>query len=152
MFCRTLNNEGYTLASMIRDELFYQGATFASCVVSHPQSYDLEIMIDGEDPKEILKSAIERSTLRLEACTKALDNFVNFSNLQKNIDVVEEDSQDIIVTSAEGLQKDNVRKSSRMKKTANKTDENSEDKLVKNAEKIPKESDKRKRRSRQSEE
>ena len=150
MFCKTLKNEGYTLASMIRDELFYQGATFASCVVTHPQSYELEIIIKGENPNEILKSAIERSTLRLEACTKALDNFVNFSNLEKDMDIVEEDSQNV-TTDAKGLNKDNVRKSSRIRKSANKTDEISEDKLVSNASKTIKEAN-RKRRTLHTEE
>lgn len=91
MLSQTIKNEGYTLASMIRDELFYQGATFASCTVSHPQSYELDVTIEGEEPNEILKSAIERSSLRLKACTQALDNFLNFSSVQEEMDVVEKE-------------------------------------------------------------
>ena len=128
MFSQTLKNERYSLASMIRDELFHQGASFASCIVSHPQSYQLEITIEGEDPKEILNSAIEHSSLRLNACTQALNNFVNFSNLSKEMEVVEEASEPI----------EKVRKSTR----ANKKSDNQ----------TLQEPEKRKRRTRHGEE
>lgn len=138
MFSQTIKNEGYTLASMIRDELFHQGATFASCIVSHPQSYELDITIEGEEPKEILKSAIERSSVRLNACTQALDNFVIFSNLGKEMDVVEEQSENTKKT----------RRSTRSDKTTtNKSTETGSESTGQK-----KEPEKRKRRTRHSEE
>lgn len=139
MLSQTIKNEGYTLASMIRDELFYQGATFASCIVSHPQSYELDVTIEGEEPNEILKSAIERSSLRLKACTQALDNFLNFSSLQQEMDVVEKEVPQ--------TKKEAVRKSIRGKKSVVDDSNNGEDKTEN-----PQESGRRKRRTRHSDE
>ena len=141
MFSQTIKNEGYTLASMIRDELFYQGATFASCIVSHPQSYELDITIEGEEPNEILKSAVERSSLRLKACTQALDNFLSFSSLQEEMDVVEKEEL------LPQTKKETVRKSTRSKKSVVNESNAVEDKADN-----PQESGRRKRRTRHSDE
>lgn len=137
MLSRTIENEGYTLASMIRDELFHKGATFASCIVSHPQSYELDITIEGENPNEILRSAVECSSLRLKACTQALDNF---SSLQKEMDVVEK--KELVVAQTKTSKK-NVHKSTR----ANKPVIHDEDKMEN-----PQESGRRKRRTRHNNE
>lgn len=61
-----LPSEGHTLASMLRDELFASGATFAACIVTHPLDTDLVVEIEHpSDCKECLLTGLRevRQTL-----------------------------------------------------------------------------------------
>ena len=54
----TIENESHTVACLLRNRLFEEGATFAACVVKHPQEKKLVINIESEDPQMCLLNSI----------------------------------------------------------------------------------------------
>ena len=76
MIDTSIEGEGYTLASLLRQPLFNNGATFASCTVSHPQSKSLDIIIDGDSPHIILSDSIVDVQQILRNCVKSIDSYI----------------------------------------------------------------------------
>ena len=69
-----LPNEGHTLASMLREELFAQGATFAACVVPHPLDTSLTVEIQHPvDCKECLLAGLRQVRENLLQYKKVVD-------------------------------------------------------------------------------
>ena len=70
-----LNDEGYTLASLMDNRLFSHGACFAACVVPHPQDTFLNIHIasTSSTPEEVLSKALESIRRDLRAMLASLE-------------------------------------------------------------------------------
>ena len=51
-------NQGHTLGSLLREALFEHGASFAACVVPHPQDRFLRIVVDADNPTQVVLDAI----------------------------------------------------------------------------------------------
>ena len=64
----TLPNQGHTLACMIRNYLFENGASFAACIVPHPLNTDLTVKIQSETitPKECLLQSLQDARQEVE--------------------------------------------------------------------------------------
>lgn len=58
--------EGHTLACLIRTALFDNDATFAACVVPHPQDDSLTVEIEASNPKECLLLALRDARAEVE--------------------------------------------------------------------------------------
>ena len=53
-----IKNEGNTIGCLLRDVLEENGATFFACNVKHPQDTDLQVTINGSNPKEIILDSV----------------------------------------------------------------------------------------------
>ena len=65
-------HEGHTLGSLLRDTLFEFGATFAACVLNHPEDDFLTVTIEADDPKSTLLMALQHMSTVLERTANAL--------------------------------------------------------------------------------
>tara|TARA_B100000945_G_C20376759_1_gene595001 strand:- start:610 stop:918 length:309 start_codon:yes stop_codon:yes gene_type:complete len=70
-----IENQGHTIACLLRERLFNEGATFAACIVKHPQDKNLNIVIEADDPKKCLLSAISSAELVLDNMIKAVTSY-----------------------------------------------------------------------------
>ncbi len=59
-------NHTHTLACLIRERLFENDATFAACVVPHPQDTTLTVTIEADDCKKCLQSALREARQDVE--------------------------------------------------------------------------------------
>lgn len=74
---------GHTLASILRSTLFKHGATFASCIVQHPEDTFLKIEIETENScKEVLRSSLVEAKTLLENYKKQIENAMVHEELQ----------------------------------------------------------------------
>lgn len=67
-------NQGHTLACMIRAGLFANNASFASCIVSHPQDTDLSVEIDHSNPKECLLATLRDVRSEITSHMRVVDS------------------------------------------------------------------------------
>ena len=75
MWEQRIENEGHTLACLLREGLFECGATFAACTVAHPQDTHMTVCVDSDDPPQTLLDAIADATSKVERCLTALDAY-----------------------------------------------------------------------------
>lgn len=60
-------NQGHTLGCLIRRALFENEASFASCIVPHPQDTSLKIELVHDDCKKCLLLALRDARAELES-------------------------------------------------------------------------------------
>lgn len=70
-------NQGHTLASMLRQRLFDNGATYAACLVPHPHDTFLRIEIEADDPHVCLKDSIHDAIAIVDKMKRSVDAFLN---------------------------------------------------------------------------
>ncbi len=51
-------DQGHTLANMLKGKLFDNGASFAACIVPHPEDTFLRVTVTADDPKECILAAL----------------------------------------------------------------------------------------------
>lgn len=66
-------NQGHTVACLIRRALFQNNASFASCIVSHPQDTNLNVEIEHSDPKKCLLMALRDAREEIETCLRTVN-------------------------------------------------------------------------------
>ena len=64
--------QDHTLACMIRDLLFENGAEYAACTVLHPQDDFLHVEIRADDCKDVLLSSLRQARGTLEGYIKTI--------------------------------------------------------------------------------
>lgn len=67
-----IQGEGHTVGCLLRNRLFENGATFAACLVKHPQDEFLSINVQAENPKECILDAIHSAEYEIQSMLKLL--------------------------------------------------------------------------------
>lgn len=64
-----VEDSDHLLACLLRNPLFQEGASFASCIMSHPQDTFLTIEVESDSsPHLLLERAVHASERRLDQC------------------------------------------------------------------------------------
>ena len=72
-----LPDQGHTLACMIRQHLFDNGASFAACTVPHPLDTGLTVRLDCPGgPKECLLAALRDASEEVQAAIKVVKTHI----------------------------------------------------------------------------
>ena len=69
-----LRKQSHTLACMLREFLFENGATFASCTVNHPLDDFLTVKIEADDPKYVLLLSLNDAKQRIDEYLANINN------------------------------------------------------------------------------
>lgn len=85
-------DQSYTLGCLLRQNLFSHGAEFAACIVTHPQDTFLRIIVHGENPFELLESALNTAECTINQMLCAVDSYqCHFDALNVSSEDSEED-------------------------------------------------------------
>ena len=85
----TIDKQGHTLGCMLRPRLFANGATFAACVVLHPQDKHLVMKVEAADADQCVMDAIYAATNDLDQMIREVDSFIAHNSLITEMEVVE---------------------------------------------------------------
>ena len=66
-------DQSYTLGCMIRRNLFDHGASFASCIVPHPQDTFLRVTVQHENPYNCIELALGTAEHTIDTMLKTVD-------------------------------------------------------------------------------
>lgn len=75
-------NQGHTLACMLRASLLKNDASFASCIVPHPQDEDLTIEIEHRRPRECLLMALRDARAEITSYIRTVDSHLIDTEMQ----------------------------------------------------------------------
>lgn len=67
-----LPGEGHTLGCLLRDWLFENGASYAACIVPHPQDNFLRIVVEADDPRQCILDSISAARAQVESCVQTV--------------------------------------------------------------------------------
>lgn len=80
-------DQGHTLACMIRQLLFDNGASFAACTVPHPLDQGLTVRLEcPTPPKECLLAALLDANEEVEASIKCVKSHIAHNDACKDLD------------------------------------------------------------------
>jgi DNA-directed RNA polymerase subunit L len=83
----TIDEQGHTIGCMLRPRLFENGATFAACVVLHPQDKHLVMKVEAADADQCVINAIYAATKDLDQMIREVDTFITHNSLTTEMDV-----------------------------------------------------------------
>lgn len=84
-----IDEQSHTIGCMLRPRLFENGATFAACVVLHPQDKHLVIKVEADDVNQCVMDAIYAATKDLDQMIREVDTYIAHNSVTTEMDVVE---------------------------------------------------------------
>ena len=83
----TIDDQGHTIGCMLRPRLFENGASFAACVVLHPQDKNLVMKVEAADPNQCVMDAIYQATKDLDQMIREVDTFITHKSLTTEMEI-----------------------------------------------------------------